>query len=86
MKKSKECPKCSGLVIGMFPDARQMIVAKDGSNSTRSFQVEAYFCGDCGYFEQYLQTLPADRNTPLEETEMKFSWVRPPVESEGPFR
>jgi len=86
MKTTKQCPKCSSHVIGMFPDVRQPIAAKDGSNSTRGFHLEAYFCGECGYFEQYLQALPAERQTPLEDTEMKFRWIRPPAESQGPYR
>ena len=91
MKKTQQCPKCESLIIGTFPEVFDLVTAKEDAqggtfNGCKMFQVTVYVCGDCGYYEKYLKTMPADRETPLDETDVKFTWIRRPPEPKGPYR
>lgn len=87
MKQSKECPKCGGLAIGMFPRSGVSVVEKDGSVSLGgSFAAEIVTCADCGYYETYMRTPLSQWKKPVEKSEYEFVWLRPPPGAQGPFR
>ena len=86
MKNTKQCPKCDGLAIGVF-QLGVNAVNEDGSISLGgSFGVDAYACHDCGYTETFMsQPLSEWKKTPAEHG-IKFSWLREPANTDGPYR
>lgn len=84
MRKSELCPKCESSFIGVM-DGVVMGKAPDGSRGNITVPTAVYLCRDCGFFEEYLATLPEDRQTTLD-SQVKIRWLREPPEQKGPYR
>lgn len=85
MKTTKQCPKCEGLAIGMFKLAVSA-VNDDGSVSLGgSFPIDGVACNDCGYMEMFMQPISTWKKPP-EEHGLRFTWLREPPKTEGPYR
>jgi predicted nucleic-acid-binding Zn-ribbon protein len=95
MKASKQCPKCDSLRIGYLPTLPDLGRSGIGQRSIGKELVdsvwasdqlhgtlEAYLCGDCGYFETYIQEVS---KVPLEKLE-GFRWINAETDGAGPFR
>jgi len=96
MKMTAQCPKCQSrrvgylrqvMDVGQHGGVRRLVAPGQGSIWRGTFltvdtSVEAYLCVDCGYFEEYLKEPAAVDWDRVEE----FTWCRPDVPEQGPFR
>ena len=80
MKKSHQCPKCDGLRIGYLESVLDWgpPFYTPGVRHSRA-DVEAFVCGECGYFETFLK----DPAAGLEGTE-GFRWLG--SDGDSPYR
>lgn len=61
MKKTGICPKCGGDSIGFIPVGKGTTSLSHGRYITinslmlvKRFEIERYFCADCGFTEEYI--------------------------------
>jgi ribosomal protein S27AE len=89
MKKTKQCPKCNSLDLGVFPEVGLNMNEKGGGSSHFGL-FEVYSCGECGYTEFFvtppLRKREAEGLSPADERDCKFHWLNPGGDRKGPFR
>jgi hypothetical protein len=60
LRKIKQCPKCGSTIIigpttiGYFGEIDTIKLPLKGTFFTKSAKLDAYFCMDCGYVEQFI--------------------------------
>ena len=98
MKKSKQCPKCESLKIGhleyqvdrstKFDQATERVLGFSeepgwlADTQVKLGRLEAYLCGECGYYESYVI-----RPKKVEWDKLTgFRWVNPSPQDAGPYR
>lgn len=86
MRESHACPQCESPYVGVLETA---IWAESldggGFNGMKTVPTKTWLCHECGYAQQYLATLPKERENSLE-SQLKLRWLLKPPEVEGPYR
>lgn len=74
MKKTGICPKCGGNSIGFIPGGKGTTSLSHGRYITinslmlvKRFEIERYFCADCGFTEEYISDKHLDKLSSMVE-------------------
>ena len=97
MKSSHQCPKCGSRRVGHMehqwdsgdegeaakrPVGRMRWGGKVFGVFEPVGELEAYLCGDCGYFESYVK----DPDSVDYDSLVGFRWLNEPPPKDGPYR
>jgi predicted nucleic-acid-binding Zn-ribbon protein len=88
MKKSKQCPKCESLRVGILRGVREDKLLYPKSDGTYSGSTaadidrDAFICTECGYYESYVRHF----DSVLWDELYDFQWMNPKPQPDGPYR